>query len=307
MWPTSKKCSPWWVIWPRALSLLRWSAAKKPEGQAILDVVRSGMEAVQAEAAAVIGDHQLSEFFFNTYTLIDMDLAEQQAENTERVLTLGAEITTITDELAVLQAQADGLTLEPVWMTVTKKLLSAVLLAMLGGVAVMTLVIATYYLASNKALDGNKLSYNANIDVLGEIPRGERKKLRVWDRAAASIGLVKLPPMLPDSALKLTAQSIYTTVLAKGLTWGGIALTGSIPKEELESIAAAFNKAVALVQLPFTAVGNPLRDTDSAEGIRAASIVVIVEKTGGFPVFGCCQGGFPNRCLGKAGAWRCAV
>lgn len=249
-------------------------------GQAMLDAVRDGLAAANAQAAQVYGAHELREIVSNSYTVKDTALADRQQKNYQAILTLTAQLRSKNAELAALGAEPTPSGQPPARGSLSKRLLYVAAVAFFASLMLTALVLATYYLVSNRVIDGQKLRYASGLAVLGSVPRAKAKKARLMDRAAAAIGRVRLYTGQRDSALALTARSIYTAAMAKGAAERGIALAGSLPEPELADIAGAFNKAVPEARLPFTAVGNPMLDIASVDKTTAAGVVVIVVKQG---------------------------
>ena len=144
------------------------------------------------------------------------------------------------------------------------------------------LVIAVYYVASDKILDIDKLQSLSIVNILGVVPRkGNKQRNSQKDASAADKGSrSKQQPMDRDDALAVTAQSIHATVLAKEIMEGSIALAGSIGTEVLQGVVNVFNQAVPDTRLRFVSAGDPMRDVVAVETISAAKAVVFVEKQG---------------------------
>jgi len=248
--------------------------------QTIFGIVRAGMAEVYREASESIGEHELIELDSNVYTYQDLSLANRQQSNLEAIFTLNTQIRETKLELNALEEEFKELTFAPLWRRITVQMLKTAVYAALGGIVVMLVLLALYYTVSGKILDSDKLRCIANLSVLGSIPGAGQKRIRILDRAAAAMGGVKLKTAERETALALTAQSICTTVSAKGITEGGIALAGSVAEEELRAVAEAFNEAAADTKLRFVAAGNPMCDVASVEAVKAAAIVVVVEKQG---------------------------
>ena len=246
--------------------------------QTIFSIALNGMMEIYNETVTSIGEHKLIVLDSSSYSYQDLSLATRQQTNLEMIYTLDTQIREKYTELDSLNKEYKALSLSPLWRRTVVQFVQTALYTVLGTIMVLVFFLAMYYVSSDRILDLDKLRNSARLNTVGVIPCAARKRKWLLDQAAAAIGGITLRSAERDAVLALTAQSICQTVLAKGISRGTIALTGSIAAEELKTIAAAFNQTIAESELHFAAAGNAMRDVSSVEAITAADAVVIVEK-----------------------------
>ncbi len=249
----------------------------KDTAQAMLNVIRAGMQEVYVTASDTIIEHTLSVINDTIATVVDTALAEQQQKSFEQVVVISNLLEQKNTELEKLQNQG-----EPQWeytrRSVVVKLLKNVAIAGILGLAAALLLIALFYIVSDIILDIDKLQSLSIVNILGVIPQAKPKRIKLFFRAVARICGGKRQGMDRDAALAATAQSICAAVLAKGTENGGVALAGSIGADALREFADALSGAVADERVRFAAAGDPIRDAAAVEAITASEFVVIVEK-----------------------------
>ena len=243
--------------------------------QQMIDTIRTGMETVYSKASDTIAEHKLTKISDSVYTLVDLELAVQQQENFNRIYESSKQLQDKMVELKELEDEGEP-QWEYSWWSIVKQLVKYLVIAASLGLLAAVLAIAAYYITSDKILDVDKLQAYSNISILGVIPRKESKPAKMKN----GTGAIQQHANSSDSMMTLTAQSIYTTVLAGGAGDGSIALAGSIEMEVLQGVVNAFNQAVPDTQLRFVSAGDPMRDVAAVETISAAKAVVFVEKQG---------------------------
>lgn len=247
---------------------------------AMLDIVRDGMAEVNTQAIAQIGSHQLTEIRSNTYTVSDATLAQKQKTNKEQLAGTRQELVDKQIELEELNHTIGTLTPAPVWLSIAKQLVKTALYAAAGSFVMMILLLALYYILTDKVLDTDKLQSAVRLDILGKISGSKPKRNTILDKLAAAIGGVRLQTAKQEDMLALTAQSIRSTVLSRGIAEGGIALVGNMMPEELARIAGVFNEALAEEKLRFTIAGDPMQEVASVDKIQSSVTTVVVVKQG---------------------------
>lgn len=249
--------------------------------QAMVDIIRAGMQDVYGAASDVIIGHSLSEINDSMSTIIDASLAEEQQKNFEQVITLSNLLDTKMLELAQLMS-AGKPQWEFTWRKIVVRFVKTTFIAGVLGLFAAMFLLVIYYITSDKILDIDKLQSLSVVNILGAIPRSAQKQRKASKKAPAAGkgGGNKRQPMDYSAALAVAAQSIYAAALAKGIKDGGVALTGSIGADALREFAEALNGAVADSRLRFMAAGDPLREAAAMGPITAAEFTVIVEKQG---------------------------
>lgn len=246
----------------------------------MLDIVRNGMKDVYTQTSAQIGSHQLTEIRSQTYTVSDAALAEKQRMNKAQLIELKQQLKDKQKELEDFSDMISAFALSPVWLTVAKQLAKSALYTLAGSLVVVILLLALYYMLSDKVLDADKLRNTVRLDILGKISGAKPKKKSVWDKWAAAVGGVRLQTAGREELLALTAQSIRSTMLSRGVAEGGIALVGNVAAEELASVAAALNAALTDGKLAFTIAGDPMREVGAVEKIQACVTAVVIVRQG---------------------------
>ena len=243
--------------------------------QQMIDTIRTGMETVYSKASDTIAEHKLTKISDSVYTVVDLELAVQQQENFNRIYESSKQLQDKMVELKELEDEGEP-QWEYSWWSIVKQLVKYLVIAASLGLLAAVLAIAAYYITSDKILDVDKLQAYSNISILGVIPRKESKPAKMKN----GTGAIQQHANSSDSMMTLTAQSIYTTVLASGAADGSIALAGSLGSEVLQGVVNAFNQAVPDTRLRFVSAGDPMRDIAAVETISAAKAVVFVEKQG---------------------------
>ncbi len=245
---------------------------------AILDIARSGMADMHTKATEQIGSHQLTEIRSNIYTVNDTALLDKQNGYREQIAATKQQVKDKQVELEELMPPDEVLPQQPIWLTITEQLIKTALLTLVGALIVIILLLALYYVVSNKVLDADKLQYSTKLDILGKIASDKSNRIRIWDKLAATVSGSRLQKAKREDLLALTAQSIRSTVRSMGIVEGNITLAGSVAPEELSGIAAAFNKALSDNKLVFTVAGDPMQEIASVEEINASVMAIVIVR-----------------------------
>ena len=194
--------------------------------QQMIDTIRTGMETVYSKASDTIAEHKLTKISDSVYTVVDLELAVQQQENFNRIYESSKQLQDKMVELKELEDEGEP-QWEYSWWSIVKQLVKYLVIAASLGLLAAVLAIAAYYITSDKILDVDKLQAYSNISILGVIPRKESKPAKMKN----GTGAIQQHANSSDSMMTLTAQSIYTTVLASGAADGSIALAGSLGRK----------------------------------------------------------------------------
>ncbi len=239
--------------------------AKMPteaEAQQLLDLLLAQIKLQQKSISASVGSHRYNVVEKATRSAIDLQLAERQKAENDRLTTL---LTAQTNAQA-----AQGMLEPPVMQgasfgAITKK---TVIFAVLGGVVAVFLsvvVIWICHIASNKVYSGRTLTNRTGAKILGALNANTAtnpidKKLQAWEDRELSD---------PNAQAALLAMRIRSR--CGGIT--KLLLTGSADPKELYQ---ALGQAMPEVQI--LKAGDILTDTAALEALANCEAAVLIEQ-----------------------------
>lgn len=237
-------------------------APTEAEAQQLLDLLLEQIKLQQQSISASVGNHRCNVVEKATRSAIDLQLAEQQKAENDRLTTLltaqsNAQTAQGTLKAPVMQGASFG--------AVAKKTAIFAVVGGVIGVFLSVVVIWICHIASSKVYSGRTLVNRTGIKVLGAlnvdtVTNPIDKKLRIWEGRELS------DPQVQTALLALRIRN-HCNGVAKLL------LTGSAVSEDLYQ---ALGQAIPGVQIE--KVGDILVDATALEALAECDAVVLTEQ-----------------------------
>ena len=241
----------------------------KEEAKKVLDAFIAHVNEMQAQITASIGEHTVSTVNESVSTLVNLDLADLQKTQSQK-------ITDLNDSLQEKQTELDELE-EPKEVDSSKRaaLKSAIKYGILGGILGGFLIvfgICVAFVMSDKLYSAKELRSRYKVKVLGRLSKGGKKA------GAIDAWLNRLE----GRACNVNAETEYGLIAANIRNYADgmktILVTGDVDPEVLRGAAEALEKELSGIRV---ISGNcMLEDAETVKKLPECDGVVFVEQCG---------------------------
>lgn len=241
----------------------------KEDAKEVLDAFLAHVDDMHDRIATSIGEHTVSIVNESVSALVNLNLAELQRQQTEK-------LTTLNDSLQTKQTAYDELE-EPKEVDSSKRaaLKSAIKYGILGGILGGFLIvfgICVAFVMSDKLYSAKELRYRYKVKVLGKLSKGGKKA------GAIDAWLNRLE----GRACNVNAETEYGLIAANIKNYADgmktILVTGDVDPEVLRGAAEALEKELSGIHV---ISGNcMLEDAETVKKLPECDGVVFVEQCG---------------------------
>ena len=247
--------------------------------QELLNLIEEGMKAKQTEILSSVGEFKLLTTNSSTYSQINYELEQAQKDNLQSITDMNTALSAKKFELIEWQKDEAKIEIPVVKKTDAVKagLKMAILTGLILGVAFF-LFYGVGYLLSKLVQDRDE--FDGWGCFVGELPKKYEKRAFQWvDRLLGKWFLGNVYASEYETRLNAAAKQIGEAAkLAGDSAEPRLVLVGDLPKEELDALADAMQKAKTVSGVRFVAAGNPLLTAEAIETVLAADGIVLVAK-----------------------------
>lgn len=249
------------------------------ECKELLTLIEEGLRAKQTEIAASVSEYELLTTNNTTYSQINYELEQSQKDNRQAVTDLNNAMT--TKQLEQLEWKRDEKEIKEPVISKTDAVKEGIKWAVLSGVVLAFAVVIFYglgYILSKLVQDRDE--FEGWGVYVAELPRSYKKRPFQWaDRLVGRWFLGNVNANEYETRLAAAAkQMVEAAKLAYETSEPKLVLVGDVKRDELESLAAAMQKAQKAGGVQFTVAGNPLLEAAAIDIILKADGIVLVAK-----------------------------
>lgn len=240
----------------------------KEEAKAVLDAFLAHVNEMQTQITASIGEHTVSTVNESVSTLVNLDLADLQKKQTQK-------ITDLNDSLQEKQTALDELE-EPKKEDSSKRaaLKSAIKFGLIGGFGgafLVAFVVCVAFLMGDKVFSARELKDRYKVKILGKLSSG--KKVGAIDAWLNR---------LEGRAYNVDEDAEYRLIAANVKNYAGdmkkILVTGSAAADVLAHAAEALKAEFGEIQV--VAGNNMLENVETVRELPECDGVILVEQCG---------------------------
>jgi len=233
--------------------------------KALMSDILSGVDASQAKIEKSIGEHSVSTVNSSIGSMVDLDLANTQKNERDRLIQLNDSLETKQKELEELEEPKKAAT------SANAAISSGVKYAVLGGVLGAFMVIffvCVAFLMSDKLYSEKELRNRYRMKILGTLPAGQKAKgIDAW--------LNRLEGRIcgeEESEYSLIAANIRN--YAEGAK--SVLVTGTVEEEWLRKVADRLGAELRDVEVNFG--GNMFQNVETLKMLPEVDGVILVEQ-----------------------------
>lgn len=233
--------------------------------KALMSDILSGVDASQAKIEKSIGEHSVSTVNSSIGSMVDLDLANTQKNERDRLIQLNDSLETKQKELEELEEPKKAAT------SANAAISSGVKYAVLGGVLGAFMVIffvCVAFLMSDKLYSEKELRNRYRMKILGTLPAGQKAKgIDAW--------LNRLEGRIcgeEESEYSLIAANIRN--YAEGAK--SVLVTGTVEEEWLRKVADRLSAELRDVEVNFG--GNMFQNVETLKMLPEVDGVILVEQ-----------------------------
>ena len=233
--------------------------------KAVLDDIMAGVENAGQKISDSINTHTVSVVNESVGSVVDLNLADTQKAESDRLLTLNETLETKLEEMEKLEEPKKAATSAKAAVT------GGIKFAVVGGVLgafMVVFVVCVVFLMNGKIYSANELRSRFKVKILGVLP-GEKKARGIDAWLNRLEGRAQGPA---EHEYVLIAANIRNYA-AEGQT---ILVTGTAAGEKIRQAAEALAKE--LTGMKVIAGGNMLQDAETLRRLPETDGVVLVEQ-----------------------------
>ena len=261
-------------------SLLRVTVLGRDEQMAadILDAVLEYVETLRPAITGSVGEHTIATISKNSSCTVSLELRDIQNSNAATLVNLQSQINTLQQNRTKLDDNFTATT--KTWNETSKPVLPAThvsssvgkygVLGLLLGIVLVCGVGTLQFLMQGKVYSGKELNQTTGLPLLGTLASERTKKAGKLDAA-----LNKMEGRPDGSGDEEMIRLMAVTVRSRAPEADSILVTGDLPVEQLNALAAALQNTDALRAQTVKAAGSILQNAATVPQVTDADAIVL--------------------------------
>lgn len=266
------------AVWSndKGMFTMRVMSDDMAEAEKILGLLDDGIAADKKQIEATIDVHQIEKFSYNTYTEINMNLADAQTQKKDTMTSLRTQYADQTARYETLKEEYK--TLEAPVSDSNSVIKDAIKMAIVGAIlgAVIACVIVCMQVAvSDRVYSADSLTQRMHLRILGAVPT-EPAKISAMGKLDRKLrGRAGLSTATDAASVYAVAASYLAGAYPEANT---VLVAGGAEDAYIQTACEAFQ--ANLPEKKFLPGGNVLSDADTIRKVGQCDLTVLVEHTG---------------------------
>lgn len=267
------------AVWSndKGMFTMRVMSDDMAEAEKILGLLDDGIAADKKQIEATIDVHQIEKFSYNTYTEVNMDLADAQTQKKDTLTSLRTQYANQTARYETLKEEYK--TLEAPVSDSNSAIKDAIKMAIVGAIlgAVIACVIVCMQVAvSDRVYSADSLTQRMHhLRILGAVPTDPAKISAMGKLDRKLRGRAGLSTSTDAASVYAAAASYLAGAYPEANT---VLVAGGAEDAYIQTACEAFQ--ANLPEKKFLPGGNVLSDADTIRKVGQCDLTVLVEHTG---------------------------
>lgn len=254
---------------PKKILTIRAKHSDADKAEATLDAIVAKIETLQPQITEMIGKHSVELLNREVRSNVDLELAETQQKQEQKLTELNKLLTEKQKQLTELKAPS-----KPDF-SMTSVIKSGIKFAILGGVAGAFLVvfaICVIFLMTDKVYSSKELKNRCRVKILGALPVHSGKKM-----CAIDAWLNRLEGRVFEQDEKLNYGLLAANIQNYTADMKTLLVTGTVGADAIASVAEKLKAEMSGVQV--ISGGSMLKEMETLKKLPGCDGVVLVEQS----------------------------
>lgn len=244
----------------------------------ILDALLDHMNNMNANISAAVGSHTVSTIARSSYCTVSTSLRDAQSANNSALIDLQSQIDSLQQSRTQLDENFAAAT--KTWQETSEPVIQSArisadvgkfgLIGLLVGFVLVCGVGTVKFLAQGKVYSGKELKTTCDLPLLGALASEKSKKAKKLD--AAIDRMEGRPDGSKDAEM---IRLIAATIRSRAPEAARILVTGDLPAEQLNTLAAALQNTEVLRAQTVTAAESILQSSATVAQVTGADAIVL--------------------------------